>query len=172
MPFTDTDALNAGNVLYDGYDGAASVWSGSVSERKVLEYAIKRTGCDGLWPRYVAEDYAKPGHPPLTSNEVAKLRWMLGRVEPCQKKLLAYAFNSEGGLDSSIEGVDSRGFLMFFSVTSPYYRWLTQPHVLGGQNILYEYESGRVSAFPNTEGTRFTLQNDIDHTGCGGKTKM
>jgi hypothetical protein len=55
---------------------------------------------------------------------------------------------------------------MFFSDRDSQYPWLAEPHVLGGQNIVYRYETGGVAAFPNTEGFHFTLQNDINRTAC------
>jgi hypothetical protein len=170
MPFTDAYALNQGNVVYNGYDGTADLSPSVIgTDKERLQYAIKHTGCDGLWPRYFAEDYGRPDHPPLTAEEAAEIHWMLARVKPCQRRLLTYAFNSDGPSNDKVAGVDSRGFVMFFAVADPYYRWLAEPHVLGGQNILYSYESGRVAAFPNTEGTHFTLRDDIDRTGCNGK---
>lgn len=171
MPFTNTHVLGEGNLFYDGYQGTAYTSpSGGATEKAVsVRYELAQIGCDGLWPRYLAEDYRLPDHPRLTEAEVARIRWMLGRVKPCKRHILAYAFDSGGPSTEAIPGMDSRGFVMFLGWSDPHYRWLAEPHVLGGQNIMYHYEGGRVDAFPNTEGDRFTIQGDIDRTACNGK---
>lgn len=140
--------------------------SGCARQPAAVVHSRAQDSSLGSRPRYAAAAFTKPGQPKLTPTEKAKIRWMMARIKPCQRALLAYAFDSNGPPSAPNAGEDARGFVMFFSDRDSQYPWLAEPHVLGGQNIVYRYETGGVAAFPNTEGFHFTLQNDINRTAC------
>jgi hypothetical protein len=59
------------------------------------EAALSNVASPTAVPEYAAADYAKPGHPPLTPNEVASIRSALARVKPCKRALVRYAFPAQ-----------------------------------------------------------------------------
>jgi hypothetical protein len=108
------------------------------------------------WPTYGALDYRTPGrHPALTQAEVAKIRNMLARVKPCQRKFLRYAFP-----DPAENG--DLPFVMFFG---PYEAGHI-PHVLGAGNVDYDPAEGRVEPFILQQDVDYSLKADIDQLGC------
>jgi len=103
-------------------------------------------------------DYDKPGHPPLTPNEVASIRSALARVKPCQRTLVRYAFPANTGLMS---------FVLFFEP----HDGGNVSHIFGETNMLYSPWDGQVfPASPDDSDSeqidKFGIQYLIDQQKC------
>jgi hypothetical protein len=110
---------------------------------------------DPGWPSYPALDYARPGHPNLTSSQVALIRKTLALVKPCQAAQLRYAFPSNG--------YPSGEMLLFFET------FKGVPHALWTTNVFYKPDEGQEFPVPygnmeppNGQGTAYEAQ----HQSC------
>ena len=107
------------------------------------------------WPTYVAKDYDVPGHPALTSNEIAMLREALRKVKPCQRDMLRYAFpsNAKSGIR----------FVVFFEP------WITPTHpahVFWTSDVYFKW-NGKVFVTRRAGATvRSDIRYDIERTPC------
>ena len=109
------------------------------------------------WPSYLALAYRKPGHPKLTKTEVGKIRKILARVRPCQRRFVRYAF-------SETDNTGRRGELVLFFGPGCPNIW---PHALGESNAFFDPSDGRF--FPVSDaGFRpdYSLRADMDRLGC------
>jgi len=103
-----------------------------------------------LWPAYKALDY-KTAHPPLSSREERHVRYVLGRVKPCQRDIVYYVYPSDGDANETL--------VVFFKGASN-----SSPHVLGDGDEYYDQEDGNVHAFP--EDRPASLEADIRNQSC------
>jgi hypothetical protein len=110
------------------------------------------------WPSYLAKDYDKPGHPALTSRQVALIRKTLALVRPCQVAVLLYAFPENI--------VPNYRMVLFFRSPNGW------PHALWTDNMYYKEVEGKV--FPGASGPYNPDPNgiryEVEHTGCDGVT--
>lgn len=115
---------------------------------------------DTSWPNYAAVDYDKPGHPMLTPHEVASIRSALGRVKPCQRTLVRYAFPANA---SSWHGWPS--FVLFFQTDGG------GAHIFENAGTMYLTMSGDLYPTSNDDPfseqfEKFGLQFLINHQKC------
>jgi hypothetical protein len=98
---------------------------------------------------YAAENYDKPGHPPLTPEQKETIRKTLALVKPCQRGLLAYAFP---------ENADFLPMVLFFRGNG---------HVFGQRNVYYNESQGLAKAYPAGGSVPSSdVHYDIEHTPC------
>jgi hypothetical protein len=111
------------------------------------------------WPSFLAEDYRKFRKPVLTPNEVSLIRKTLSLVTPCQRRILRYAFPSDGGTESP--------FALFFQGSAPF----EATHALWTNNLFYDPHDGRIfpgaGDHPKWDGIQF----EVSHTGCDGEPR-
>jgi len=104
---------------------------------------------------FVATAYNNPGHPVLTSAQVALIKKTLARVKPCQRALVRYGLFGPSTTD-----------IVFFFAVGP--RQGTHP--FGQGSVMYFPDGGYSNAVPDNGDAakmeREGIQWDIDHQPC------
>jgi hypothetical protein len=109
-------------------------------------------------------DYGKPGQPALTDAERSQIRYVLGKVRPCQRPLVRYAFPND----------DSEEIVTFFALRDlGAGEGVAFTHVIGEPNTYFAPWTGEMHVGPigaddsnAAPQKRLGIEWDIEHQPC------